>query len=156
MKDISKEIIEIDGQEYTLFLNRKGIVAWEKFCQSENEKLEEFKEKYKNITKINENSSEIEITDETNPFEGLEELEDVDEDKKVMSIIYKRLYWIMLYTEHKFSITKVNELYDIACKEYGEEQIVQLAVQMIEDINTNPFPDNKELKNLKALKPKKN
>ena len=41
MKDISTNVIEIDGKEYTLFLNRKGIVAHEKYCIEEDKKLQD-------------------------------------------------------------------------------------------------------------------
>ena len=33
MKEFSKEIIEIDGKEYTLFLNRLGVVAFERYTE---------------------------------------------------------------------------------------------------------------------------
>lgn len=144
MNEISKERIEISGVEYTLFLNRKGLIAWEKFCKEENKKIQEMQDKYSNIEDAN-------ITDETNPFSGIEE---VEEDSKTISTTFRRLYWIMLYTEHKLSITKANELYDEAIKEYGETQLIELAQQMIEDMNIDNVSKT-ELKNLTALRPKK-
>ena len=90
MKEFSKEIIEIDGQEYTLFLNREGIVAWEKFCKKEQKEVEKLQEKYKNIV----SDEAVSITEDTNPFEGIE---DIDNDAETVSIMYERLYWIMLY-----------------------------------------------------------
>ena len=62
----------------------------------------------------------------------------------------------MLYTDYQFSIEEVNKLYDIACKEYGEAQLIALGVQMVEDANSNLITKNNELKNLKALRPSKN
>ena len=144
MNEISKERIEISGVEYTLFLNRKGLIAWEKFCKEENKKLQEMQDKYSD-------GEDDEITDETNPFDGVEEFE---EDSKTISTTFRRLYWIMLYTEHKLSITKANELYDEAIKEYGETQLIELAQQMIEDMNIDNVSKT-ELKNLTALRPKK-
>jgi hypothetical protein len=44
-------------------------------------------------------------------------------------------------------------LYKKACKEYGEVQVRALGDQMVEEVNTEPIQEN--LKNLKALKPKK-
>ena len=35
MKELSKETINIGGEDYTLFLNRKGIVAWEKYSKKD-------------------------------------------------------------------------------------------------------------------------
>lgn len=144
MNEISKERIEISGVEYTLFLNRKGLIAWEKFCKEENKKLQEMQDKYSDV-------EDNEITDETNPFDGVEEFE---EDSKTISTTFRRLYWIMLYTEHKLSITNANELYDEAIKEYGETQLIELAQQMIEDMNIDNISKT-ELKNLTALRPKK-
>lgn len=147
MKEFSKEIIEIDGQEYTLFLNREGIVAWEKFCKKERAELKKLQEKYKDIV----SEENINITEETNPFEGIESLESIDEDAEVVSIMYERLYWIMLYTEHKFTPTKAKELYDKAVAEYGEEQIILLGNQMINDTNKDNV-SKQNLKNLAALR----
>ena len=147
MKEFSKEIIEIDGQEYTLFLNREGIVAWEKFCKKERAELKKLQEKYKDIV----SDEDVNITEDTNPFEGIE---DIDNDAETISIMYERLYWIMLYTEHKFTPTQAKELYDKAVAEYGEEQIILLGNQMINDTNKDNV-SKKNLKNLAALKSKK-
>ena len=137
MNEISNERIEISGVEYTLFLNRKGLVAWEKYCKDEKEKLQQMNDKYKDI------DTNVEITDDTNPFE---QVDDLEEDTKIISTTFRRLYWIMLYTNHKLSITEANKLYDEACKEYGEEQIFELAQQMIEDMNIDKVSKT-ELKN---------
>lgn len=145
MKEFSKEIIEIGDQEYTLFLNREGIVAWERFCKKEQEEVQKMQEKYKNI------EESISITEDTNPFDGIE---DIDNDAEIVSIMYERLYWIMLYTEHKFTPTQAKELYDKAVAEYGEEQIILLGNQMIEEANKDNV-SKKNLKNLAALKSKK-
>ncbi len=145
MKEFSKEIIEIGDQEYTLFLNREGIVAWERFCKKEQEEVQKMQEKYKNI------EESINITEDTNPFDGIE---DIDNDAETVSIMYERLYWIMLYTEHKFTPTQAKELYDKAVAEYGEEQIILLGNQMIEEANKDNV-SKKNLKNLAALKSKK-
>lgn len=143
MNEISKERIEISGVEYTLFLNRQGLVSWERYSREENAKLQEMETKYANVNN--------EITDDTNPFEAVnEELN----DSEIISKTFRKLYWIMLYTEHKLSLAQVNELYDKACEEYGEVQLIQLAQQMIEDMNIDKISKT-ELKNLTALRPKK-
>lgn len=148
MKDFSKEIINIDGNDYTLFLNRKGIIAWEKYANEENSKLSEISKKYDTLLETN-----AEITDDTNPFDSIE---DIEEDVNVASTSYKKLYWIMLYDNHKFSFKQASELYDKAVEEYGEGQLIALGNQMIEDANIDKFTkDNSELKNLTALRPKK-
>ena len=61
----------------------------------------------------------------------------------------------MLYTNHQFNMTKVNELYDKAIEEYGEPQLIALGQQMMDEANSN-LVEKQDLKNLAALKPKKN
>lgn len=155
MKNASTEIIEIDGKEYTLFLNRKGIVAYEKFCKEENEKIEKLQEKYNSSIKKLE-KSDFKIDENTNPFEDLDDLDDIEEDLELEKTVFVKIYWIMLYENHKLSLDEVRKLYDKAVEEYGEQQLRDLVQQMIENVNINAYNnDNKELKNLKALKPKK-
>lgn len=155
MKNASTEIIEIDGKEYTLFLNRKGIVAYEKFCKEENEKIKKLEEKYKtSIEKLEKN--DYVIDENTNPFEDLDDLDDLESDLELEKTVFVKIYWIMLYENHKLSLEEVKKLYDKAVEEYGEQQLRDLVQQMIEGVNINAYDnENKELKNLKALKPKK-
>ena len=152
MKEFSQEVINIAGKDYTLFLNRKGIVAWEKYAKEENSKMEEFQAKYKNLFGEGTN---LEIKDNTNPFDSVEDIDDFAEDTDNVSKSYRKLYWIMLYENHKLSLNEVNDLYDKAIKEYGEAQLIQLGVQMIEDANKNGIEESEEtLKKLPALKPR--
>lgn len=146
-KNISEEIIEIGGKEYTLFLNRTGIVNWEKMTKL-SEKAENYKELASNLQKV----EEVEITDETNPFEMYGDYNEdaLNEQIDEMKELYVKFYWIALYTHHKLSLTQVRELFDIAEEEYGLEQLGQLANQMVENANKDLV--NKERKNLKALK----
>ena len=152
MKEFGKEIINIDGKDYTLFLNRKGILTWEKITNAIN-KATEIEKKYDKIENIGSNE-DVEIKDGDNPFELADNINtQYEEDTKQMLIMYKKLYWIMLYEEHKLDYKDVEVLWDKAVEEYGEDQLVELAFQMIEDANTNR---TENLKNLKALRPKKN
>lgn len=150
MKEFSKEIIEIDGKEYTLFLNRKGIIAWDKFAREENRKIQELE-----VSILS--SKNAQITNETNPFEDINE-NMAEENDNLVSKSYRKLYWIMLYENHKLSIDEVNNLYDKAIEEYGEEQLIALGNQILDDANTNKFEDKKEektTKKLPALRPSK-
>lgn len=156
MKSFSKEIIEIDGKEYSLFLNREGIVSFEQYSKNETSKIKELTEKIKQITE-QDNNSQLVIDDNANPFEDkkiIEKNEIIEEVETANKNLYKRLYWIMLYTEHKLSVSQASELYDKACEEYGMEQIHALADQIVEDANTNQV-NNEQLKKLPALRPKK-
>lgn len=157
MKEISKEIIEIDGKEYTLFLNRKGIVAYEKYCKDEYSELEKTREEFKDTIETLQEDKVV-INDDTNPFENLDKLDDIDADKNIDLVhkMYVKLYWIMLYENHKLSLTQVEELYNKAVEEYGELQLQALGDQMVEEVNIMPENVKQEnLKNLAALKPKK-
>lgn len=152
MKELSTEIITINGVDYTLFLNRKGVVAFEQYSKTEKDKILNIYDKYTSVD-INNSKDFNKLNDDADPFDGINELDNANEDILFLSKIYKRLYWIMLYTHHKLSISEASKLYDEAVEEYGVEQLIALGQQMIQEINTNPY---KELKNLKALKPKKN
>ena len=153
MKEFSKEIINIGGVEYTLFLNREGIIALEKFTREEKQKSEEIRKMYQDI----ENGKVIEINDETDPFEGLENV-DVDKIYDLQDKIYEKLFWILLRTTHKLPYSEAKELYKKAKEEYGH-QVIELCDQMIEDANIDKVSvnseDNKNLKKLEALRPTK-
>ena len=156
MKELSTNIIEIDGKEYSLFLNRKGIVAYEKYCQDEAKKIQEFQSKYKDVVNVANDIEGVEIKEDENPFENLEGLDDIEEDANVIKKMYIKLYWIMLYTNHQLSLKNVEELFEKAIEEYGIEQLYELGNQMIEEVNINPIKeDNTSTKKLEALKPKK-
>lgn len=147
MKEFSKEIIEIDGKEYTLFLNREGIVAWEKYSKKDRENIEKLNAKYKGML----NGEDIQ--NDTDPFAGID-IETMESDSSYVTASYIKLYWVMLYTTHKFNITEVSELYNKAIEEYGETQLILLGNQMIEDVNTDNV-SKQNLKNLAALKSNK-
>ena len=141
-KNFSEEIIEIDGKEYTLFVNRAGVTNWEKATKLK-EKSKEYEKKYMN----NNQDDNYEFSDEINPLEG--DFEDLDEDEKVLIDVYRKFYWMALYQNHKLSIKDASDLFDKALEEYGIEQLAELAQQILENINSN---NNQNLKNLKALK----
>jgi L-lactate utilization protein LutC len=148
MKEYSQEIIEIDGTEYTLFLNRAGILAWERYAKSENENVFKLRELYNEISK----EGEVEITDETDP------LKDTDSLLKMAEFTlnsYRKLYWIMLRTNYsKMTYNEATELFDKAIKEYGREQVIALGDQMVRDANTDRVTsENTEIKKLTALRP---
>lgn len=148
MKEFSQEMIEIDGVEYTLFLNRAGILAWEQYSQKENEEVYKLKKIYDDIS----SGKEIEITDDTDPLKDAETLLKSDE---VALNSYKKLFWILLRENHKLPYSKALELFDKACKEYGRTQITQLEDQMLSDANTNRVTKEENLKKLPALRPAK-
>ena len=150
MKEFSTETIEIDKKEYTLFLNRKGIVSWENITKV-SKKATELQDKYKGIVDKLQTDDPIDVPDDANPFDYAEDsANDITEDTEILREIYIKFYWIALYENHKLSLSEVTDLFEKAEKEYGFEQLVQLANQMIEDANIDKF-ENKELKKLTAL-----
>lgn len=152
-KNISEEKIEIGGVEYTLFLNRTGVVNWEKMTKL-NKNAQKYNEMAKKLEE--EEDKEVEITEDTNPFEMYSDEEDkeLDEEFKNMIEILVKFYWIALYTNHKFSLDKARELFNVAMDEYGFEQLMALAKKMMENINKDILA--KERKNLKALQSTQN
>lgn len=149
----TEEIIEIGGKEYTLFLNRKGMVNWENKTQFVRKMQETTQNTNEILDKL-----DIEITDETNPFEMYDDFKEEDElsQKEVDEIteMYALLYWVMFYTHHKFTVKQAREIFDQAVEEYGINQIVELGNMMMENANKDISP-KKQLKNLLAQKPMK-
>ena len=152
MQEFSKEVIEIDGKEYTLFLNRKGIISWENITKV-SKKATELQDKYKNVSKLLETDEPIDVKNDDNPFDyvGNEQIDDMEKDNEMLEDFYIKFYWIALYENHKLSLDKVVELFKKAKEEYGIEQLIELANQMIEDANSNKY-GNTELKKLTALR----
>lgn len=148
MKEFSKEIINIGGVDYTLFLNRKGIVAWENITKAAR-KQSDLEAK---VDKLQQ-EEEIVIKDGDNPFE-IGKADDILNAEAEAIEYYTKLYWIMLYENHKLDYSEVQKLFNQAMKEYGIDALGDLAVQMVEDANKNQN-ENNELKKLTALRPKK-
>ena len=147
MKELSTEIIEIGGKEYTLFLNRKGVIAFEKTSKI-LQTVNEMAKKYQHPVE-----EEMEIDPNANPFEVYGEDNEVDEDTKKLKEVFIKFYWIALYEHQQLNLEEVRELFEQAEKEYGLGQLVDLGYQMIEDVNKDK--GSVELKKLKALRPKK-
>jgi hypothetical protein len=147
MKELNTEVIEIGGKEYTLFLNRKGVVAFENASKLVNV-ASEMTKKYKNNV-----TDDEEIDGNVNPLEEYGENSELENDVQKMREVFTKFYWIALYENHKLTLDEVKPLFEEAENEYGLEQLVELANQMIEDVNKEP--ERTSLKKLTALRPKK-
>ena len=142
---ISEETIEIGGKEYKLFLNRTAIVNWERLT-----KATEVASKYQELLSKPE-SDNVELAEDTNPFEMYGNVEEeLTEALDKMQDIYEKFYWVALYQNHKLSISEAKKLFEQAVEEYGIEQLINLANQMLENANQDKI--GKSTKNLKALK----
>ena len=149
MKEFSQEVIEIDGKEYTLLLNRAGILAWERYSQKENEEIYKMKDLYNKIS----NEKNVDITDDTDPLADAETL--LKSEEQTLNS-YKKLFWILLREHHKIPYSEALELFDKACEEYGRIQVTKLEEQMMQDANRDLVTkENSNLKKLAALRPTK-
>lgn len=144
MRNFSEEVIEVDGKEYKLFLNRVGISLWEKTTKF-SEFLKLINKQYGDLEE-----NDIEISDEFNPNEILNKYENVDNDEETLRKSVVMFYCIVLSKNHNFNLNETKEWFASAEKDYGIDQLTALMIQMIENANIPTQSDN--LKNLKALK----
>lgn len=165
-KSFSEEIIEIEGKEYKLFLNRAGIAIWEKTT-----KFSEFQnllvQKYSELGEDGLNNLDERIINENSlPSDVFGDFSSYDEDEEKLRESITKFYWIALEKYHKLNYAETKKLLDKAENgtfdedgnpnddAYGIDQLVGLMVQMLQNANTNIISGN-NLKNLKALKPTK-
>lgn len=135
----------IDGKEYILSLNRKGLEAIEKYT-----KLSKKREELEKVTFAVDYVDEISLDDD--PFAGLSQ-EDATEKLDEMMEILKRVLWICLWDNHKLNIEQVRELLvKIAEDDEKFAELNEKVQTLIEGVNKQPSGG---LKNLKALKAQK-
>lgn len=99
------EIIELNGVEYTLELNRDSFLQIDKICNVKksmeiiNRGLYEYKE---------------DIDDNYNPFEDSISDEDIEKEvnlkEETLYKIVERAFFIWLYPNHKLTISQVKEI----------------------------------------------
>lgn len=147
------EIIELNGKEYTLELNRESFLQIDKLCNIE-----------KSMQIINKNLYEYvdEIDDNFNPLEDINDISDeqieknVKEKEEVLFKLIERAMFLWLYPNHKLNITQVKELIkpyleDENKAEWLGEQVGKYLQECVEIRESY----NEEQKNLKALANKK-
>lgn len=143
------EIIELNGKEYTVELNRESIVKIEQYV-----KIQDTVEK---ITEpIFEDKSEMEIADDENPFaESIneDEVEKINEEREqALKKMYTRAFWIWLYPVEKLSYNSVKELIEPYMQ---DEKKAEYLAKKYEDFTVKSADIRKkyieERKNLKAL-----
>lgn len=150
-KNISERIIEIGDKEYTLFLNREGVVGWEKASNFQT-RIMRFQEL---AQQIRDNDNYM-VANDANPFEIAEDKDPMEKEYEEalndMRDVIAKFLWVALYTHHKLKVDEAKELYDKAEEEYGYEQMFQLVLEMLEDANTDKVTNRKNLKALKSTK----
>lgn len=99
------EIIELNGQEYTLELNRDSFLKIDQYCNFDKSNQIINKGVYEYID---------EIKDDEDPFAEVvtdEELDKaIEEKEKVLEKLITRAFWIWLYPNHKLNIKQVEEI----------------------------------------------
>lgn len=143
------EVIELNGKEYTVELNRESIVKIEQYV-----KIQDTVEK---ITEpIFEDKSEMEIADDENPFaESIneDEVEKINEEREqALKKMYTRAFWIWLYPVENLSYNSVKELIEPYMQ---DEKKAKYLAKKYEDFTVKSADIRKkyieERKNLKAL-----
>lgn len=135
----------VDGNEYILSLNRKGIEAIEKYTKLSSKKDELEKTKF-----LPDYVDEIGLDDD--PFADLNE-DDATQKLDEMLEMMKRVLWICLWENHKLNIEQVRELLAKIVEDDKKFTELNEKVQiLIEGVNKQPSGG---LKNLKALKAQK-
>ncbi len=145
------EIIELNGKEYTLELNRDSFLQIDKICNVSKSMAIINSDLYERIDDIDDNY---------NPLENMVSEEELDEKaKKIEETLNKlaiRSFFIWLYPNHKLTITQVQELLkpyleDVDKAEFIGEKLgyyLQQCVAIRQEYN-------KERKNLEAQANKK-
>lgn len=142
-----QEIIELNGVEYTLELNRDSAVQIDKYTNMQ-----------KSLEKMNEDIIEYvdEIEDDENPFEDLVDIEKVQEQTeeklKILQKIIIRAFWIWLYPKHKLNINKVEEIINPYFEDEDKMEFISIKYGEYFRLSTEISQKYiKEQKNLKAL-----
>lgn len=148
------EIIELNGKEYTLELNRDTFIQIDRLCNVEKSMQIINKKPYDYIE---------EIDDNFNPLEALKDVSDEEFEKNLLEKeetlhrLIERSMYLWLYPNHKLTITEVKELLkpyfeDEKQSEWLGEKVGQYLQECVELRESYV----KEQKNLQALANKKN
>lgn len=141
------EIIELNGVEYTLELNRESAIQIEKYTNTQ-----------KTMQLINEPLVEYvdEIKEDEDPFAetvNIEEMQEKAQEKvKALNKMITRAFWIWLYPNHKLNIKQVEEIIKPYLEENDEklEFISQKYAEYLELSTEISSKYIEEQKNLKA------
>ena len=152
------EIIELNGNEYTLELNRDSFIKIDKLCNIS-----------KSLEIINRNfyeyMDEVELSDDYNPLEDTS-MQDINEDylenevklkEATLHRLIERSMYLWLYPNHKLSITQVKELLEPYFEdEEKAEWLGNKVGQLLQECREVRETYVNEQKNLQALANKKN
>ena len=143
------EIIELNGEQYTLELNRDSFIQIDKICNIDKSMA---------IVKRGFYEYEEEIDDNYNPLENIVSDEEIEQEMEIKHKTLKKLvenaFFIWLYPNHKLPISKVRELINPYFESDDESKIDWLSEKLgyyLQESVAIRQQYNKEQKNLKAL-----
>ena len=141
------EIIELNGVEYTLELNRESFIQIDKICNVDKTMQTVKKGLYEYVDEIDDNYNPFENSIDEDKLE-----QEIEEKEQALYKLVERAFFIWLYPNHKLTISQVKEI----IKPYFEDEkksewigektgeYLQKCVEIREQYN-------QERKNLKAL-----
>lgn len=145
------EIIELNGVEYTLELNRDSFLQIDKICnvQKSMEIIQ------RGLYEYNED-----IDDDYNPLEDSINEEDIEKEislkEETLHKIVERAFFIWLYPNHKLKISEVKEILKPYLEDEEKAQFIgEKMAQYLQECVAIREEYNEERKNLKALANKK-
>lgn len=152
------EIIELNGKEYTLELNRDSFIKIDKLCNIS-----------KSLEIINRNfyeyMDEIELSDDYNPLED-SSMEDLNEEnlenevnlkETTLHRLIERSMYLWLYPNHQLNISQVKELLQPYFEDEDKAEWLGTKVgQLLQECREVRESYVNEQKNLQALANKKN
>lgn len=140
------EIIELNGVEYTLELNRDSFLQIDKICNVQKSMEIIQKGLYDYVEDIDDNY---------NPLENFVSDDDIEKEvslkEETLKKIVERSFFIWLYPNHKLTISQVKELVDPYLED--EEKASFIAEKLgkyLEECVAMRQTYNEERKNLKA------
>lgn len=143
------ELIELNGKEYKVELNRESIVRIEQYINMEEVSAIMSKQVF-------EDKSKAEISDDEDPFSTAiedEEIEKLAQEKvKAITKVYTRAFWIWLYPQEKLSLKEVAEILKPYLEDESKAQYIAEKYQYLSEKSVEIRQQYiEEQKNLKAL-----
>ena len=145
------EIIELNGKEYTLELNRDSFLQIDKICNIDKSMAILHSDLYEYVDEIN---------DDYNPFEHSideDKLEEAIELKQItLKKLVERAFFIWLYPNYKLTISQVSEIVKPYLEDEEQAEFIggKLGYYLQECVKMREAY-NEERKNLKAQVNKK-
>ena len=141
------EIIELNGVEYTLELNRDSFIQIDKICNIDKSFEIIYRRLYDYIEDIDDNYNPLEnaITDE-------ELQKEIELKNETLSKLVSRCLFIWLYPNYKLPISKVQEMVKPYLEDEEKAQMIGNKIgQYLRECIDIREEYNQEQKNLKAL-----